>query len=55
MTIQLSPAQTRISVLSQLLLDELHEYGAGPLQDDLADQLNRVLLDLEGASLALVA
>ena len=55
MTLPLSTAQNRIAVLSQLLLDELHEYGAGPLQDGLADQLNRVLLDLDGASLAVAA
>ena len=51
MTLQLSPSQNRISVLAQLLLDELHESAAGPLQDRLADQLNAVLLDMEGATL----
>ena len=50
MTLSLSPAQTRISVLSQLLLDELHESAEGPLQDLLTDQLNLVLLDLDGAA-----
>lgn len=55
MTYSLSPAQIRISVLSQLLLDELHESAEGPLQDLLTDQLNRVLLDLDGASLAVAA
>jgi hypothetical protein len=50
MTLQLSPAQNRIRCLSEVLLSELHEYGAGPLQDCLADQLNQVLLDLEGAT-----
>ena len=55
MTYSLSPAQTRISVLSQLLLDELHESAEGPLQDLLTDQLNLVLLDLDGASIAVAA
>jgi hypothetical protein len=50
MTPQLSPAQNRIRCLSELLLAELHEYGAGPLQHRLADQLNLLLLDMEGAT-----
>jgi len=52
MTFQLSPSQTRIYALSEVLLSELHEYGAGPLQDRLADALNQVLLDLDGATVA---
>ena len=52
MTLQLSPAQNRIRCLSELLLAELHEYGAGPLQHHLADQLNDVLLDLDGTTVA---
>jgi hypothetical protein len=52
MTPQLSPAQNRIRCLSELLLAELHEYGAGPLQHHLADQLNDVLLDLDGTTVA---
>jgi hypothetical protein len=50
-TPQLSPAQNRIRCLSELLLAELHEYGAGPLQHHLADQLNLLLLDMDGATL----
>ena len=50
MTPQLSPAQNRIRCLSEVLLSELHEYGAGPLQDSLADQLNLLLLDMDGAT-----
>jgi hypothetical protein len=52
MTSALSPSQTRIYALSEVLLSELHEYGAGPLQDRLADALNQVLLDLDGAALS---
>jgi hypothetical protein len=52
MTPQLSPSQTRIYALSEVLLSELHESAAGPLQDQLADALNQVLLDLDGATVA---
>ena len=51
MTPQLLPAQNRIYVLSALLLDELHESAAGPLQGALCDALNEVLLELDGTAL----
>jgi hypothetical protein len=52
MTFQLSPSQTRIYALSEVLLSELHESAAGPLQDRLADALNEVINDLDGATLS---
>lgn len=51
MTNQLSPGQTRIRVLAEVLLDELHENARGPLQGALCDALNEVLLELDGATL----
>ena len=51
MTTALSPSQTRIRALSEVLIAEIHEHGEGVLQDRLADALNQVLLDLDGATL----
>jgi hypothetical protein len=47
-----SPHQLRIHALSEVLLAELFEHGEGELQHQVADQLNLLLLDMEGASLS---
>jgi len=48
MTAELSPDQTRILVLSELLLNELIGSREGPLQYRLEELLNQVIDDLDG-------